>query len=112
MLFGLLIQHVKTGMTGFMAKIVIPILFTGKQKKKSNRWFLYYALFLRVVAMKVKIKSFNVELPEYLTLEKEYDFTISDSGKGGLLINDFADESYINLGCSAHLNDGSWVIVE
>lgn len=61
--------------------------------------------------MKVKIKSFNGELPEYLTLEKEYDFTISDSGKGGLLINDFADETYINLDCSAHLNDGSWEVV-
>ena len=38
--------------------------------------------------MKVKIKSFNGELPEYLTLEEGYDFTISDKEKGGLLIDE------------------------
>ena len=62
--------------------------------------------------MKVKIKSFNGELPSYLTLGKEYIFTISDNGKGGAFVNDYGDVTYINLECSCHLNGGSWEIVK
>ena len=62
--------------------------------------------------MKVKIKSFNGELPDYLTVGKEYTFTISDSGNGGTFVNDYGDETYTNLECSCHLNDGSWEIVK
>jgi hypothetical protein len=62
--------------------------------------------------MKVKINTYNGELPDYLTDGKEYVFTISDSGKGGTLVNDYGDLSYINLECSCHLNEGSWEIVK
>lgn len=62
--------------------------------------------------MKVKIKSFNGELPEYLTVGKEYVFTISANEKGGTFVNDYGDVTYINLECSCHLNDGSWEIVK
>lgn len=61
--------------------------------------------------MKVKIKHFNDELPEYLTLGKHYDVTLFDNCNGGRIVNDFGDESSINFACSAHLNEGSWEIV-
>lgn len=63
--------------------------------------------------MKIKIKSFNGELPEYLTLGKVYDvWTSSDLWSQGirndifniLVINDFNN-------CK-HINGGSWEIVE
>ena len=62
--------------------------------------------------MKVKIKSYYGELPDYLTVGKEYIFTISDSRNGGTFVNDCGNVTYINLECSCHLNDGSWEIVE
>ena len=62
--------------------------------------------------MKVKINTYNGELPDYLTEDKEYVFTISNNGKGGALVNDYGDETYINLEWSSHLNGGSWGIVK
>lgn len=61
--------------------------------------------------MKVKIKSYNDEMPEYLTEGKEY--SLSDfSGHGGWILDDIGDEIYILLEECAHLNVGSWEIVE
>lgn len=62
--------------------------------------------------MKVRIKNFNGELPEYLTEGKEYDFTMDCNGNGGLINNDFGSFSYIKVIESAHLNGGSWEVVE
>ena len=59
--------------------------------------------------MKVKIKSFNGELPDYLTLGKKYKVSqlsdclfgfVSDDGRRMLA-------TFIN---SAHLNGGSWEV--
>lgn len=62
--------------------------------------------------MKVKIKSFNGVLPEYLTEDKEYDAFPNNNGKGATITNDLGDKSFINLAESCHLNGGSWEIVE
>lgn len=63
------------------------------------------------VEMKVKIKSYNDELVEYLTEGKEY--SLSDfSGHGGVILDDIGYEIYILLEECAHLNGGSWEIVE
>ena len=62
--------------------------------------------------MKVKINTYNGELPDYLTEGKKYILKISDNGKSGTLVDDHGDETYINLECSCHLNDGSWEVVD
>ena len=63
--------------------------------------------------MKVKIKSFNGELPDYLTEDKEYDlWQTSDYWTHGIL----ADNGHnivlsANLNHCFHLNGGSWEII-
>lgn len=62
--------------------------------------------------MKIKIKSFNGELPEYLTLGKEY-VVISNTIKHGVrIVTD--DGMFLSTGInnSPTLNGGSWEIVE
>lgn len=61
--------------------------------------------------MKVKIKSFNGELPYYLTLHKEYELDVNIIGNGWI-IDDSGIECYIRMDDCSHLNDGSWEIVE
>lgn len=61
--------------------------------------------------MKVKIKTYNGELPPYLTLDKEYEA----SGNPNVTMQistDVGDKITINMLCSAYLNGGSWEIVE
>jgi hypothetical protein len=63
--------------------------------------------------MKVRIKSFNGELPDYLTLWKEYEvFTTSDMWSY-VIKNDINKNLIIfNFKKCKHLNGGSWEIVE
>lgn len=63
--------------------------------------------------MKVKIKSFNGELPSYLTVGKEYEVDCFFEGNK-LLPCILDDDNYlivlIKNRCS-HLNGGSWEVV-
>ena len=61
--------------------------------------------------MKVKIKSFNGELPHYLTLGKEYDL-YEDGSLPPHLICDEGKKVYIIINECFHLNGGSWEIVK
>ena len=60
--------------------------------------------------MKVRIKSFNGELPSYLTVGKLYDAT--GDGISCEIIDDDGDVINVYILCSSHLNDGSWEIVD
>ena len=62
--------------------------------------------------MKVKIKHFNGELPHYLTLNKVYKVTPSVGFEDLYdLRDDVGDTLNIGLEDCAHLNYGSWEIV-
>lgn len=64
--------------------------------------------------MKVKIKSFNGELPEYLTLGKVYD-VVNDCGNFGIYVDIVGDDGFLvflDIDDCSHLNGGSWEIVE
>ena len=65
--------------------------------------------------MKVKIKSFNGELPSYLTEGKEYDVDCfyEDNRRYPCIYADNNHHIVLQLGnkCS-HLNGGSWEVVE
>lgn len=61
--------------------------------------------------MKVKIKSFNGELPEYLTDGKEYE-AMERSDYSLLIIDNDGDSILCLLSGCHHLNGGSWEIVE
>ena len=64
--------------------------------------------------MKVRIKTYNKDLPSYLTMGKEYDlWQTSDYWTHGIL----ADNGHnivlsTNLNQCFHLNGGSWEIVK
>lgn len=60
--------------------------------------------------MKVRIKIFNGELPDYLTLGKFYEVLNGDE-LGCDIVDDVGDILRIYPLCSSHLNDGSWEIV-
>ena len=61
--------------------------------------------------MKVKIKSFNGELPSYLTAGKEYD-ACGHPDITMQIQTDYGDTITINMRESAFLNGGSWEAVE
>ena len=62
--------------------------------------------------MKVKIKSFNGELPSYLTAGKVYDAD-EYSVCGKLYMWDDTDDFvFIRMKNCPHLNGGSWEIVD
>ena len=63
--------------------------------------------------MKVKIKSFNGELPSYLTVGKEYEVVnwYGVAIKNPMIIDDLGDEIAIVVSKSSHLNGGSWEVV-
>lgn len=61
--------------------------------------------------MKVKIKCFNGDLPEYLTLNKEYQVITFDE-KGFDFLDDANDWVYTLVEKSSILNGGSWEIVK
>lgn len=63
--------------------------------------------------MKVRIKSFNGELPEYLTEGKVYD--VDSISKTGCLFWAFCDDSQLDcflFSECGHLNGGSWEVIE
>lgn len=61
--------------------------------------------------MKVKIKSCNGGLPEYLTEGKEYPLS-GFNEFGGTITDDEGYEIYIFISECCFLNGGSWEIVE
>lgn len=61
--------------------------------------------------MKIKIKNFNGELPDYLTMGKVYDFNKTGL-KSGYIYYDDGSYDYIFIDKSNHLNGGSWEIVD
>ena len=63
--------------------------------------------------MKVKIKSFNGELPSYLTTGKEYKVEVLDDyGLGCYILDDDGVEIFTLFNNTNHLNGGSWEIIE
>lgn len=65
--------------------------------------------------MKVRIKSFNGELPDYLTFSKEYDVVETNTFPKDFHTQYIKDDLLrlitIKLNNSNHLNGGSWEIV-
>lgn len=61
--------------------------------------------------MKIRIKTYNGELPSYLTMGKFY--RVSGRAAEQLIIyDDFNNRAYIDIGDYCyHLNGGSWEIV-
>ena len=63
--------------------------------------------------MKIKIKSYNGELPNYLTLDKEYEVLECDDDVDGFSIVDDQGAIIYTLRTSIrHLDGGEWEIVE
>ena len=64
--------------------------------------------------MKVKIKSFNGELPDYLTLGKVYEVVsiLLDGGNFPRIVTDDGFKLILCLYSCDYLNGGSWKIVE
>ena len=65
--------------------------------------------------MKIKIKNFNGELPDYLTVGKGYEIEHINSEGGRFIISDLEgdDDDYILVSMSdcKHLNGGSWEVM-
>ena len=61
--------------------------------------------------MKVKIKSFNGELPDYLTVGKEYEVK-NFNGSSVLIESDHGELIFTEINGTSHLNGGSWEVVE
>ena len=61
--------------------------------------------------MKIRIKTYNGELPSYLTVGKVYDGAINYSSPYVLILDDYGDELDVRLDSSNHLNGGSWEVV-
>ena len=62
--------------------------------------------------MKVKIKSFNGELPSYLTLGKEYNVEEWYDNFTCYILDDDGVEIFTLINNTNHLNGGSWEVVE
>ena len=65
--------------------------------------------------MKIRIKTYNGELPSYLTVGRVYGIEHIDSNGGRFIISDLDgdDDDYIvvsMIDCK-HLNDGAWEVV-
>lgn len=61
--------------------------------------------------MKIRIKTYNGELPSYLTGNKEYEA----SGNPNITMQiktDISDTITVNMRESAFLNGGSWEVVD
>ena len=61
--------------------------------------------------MKVKIKTYNGELPSYLTLDKVYDVIHVIDDLYEIIEKDNDSEIVIRITCCAYLNGGSWEVV-
>lgn len=62
--------------------------------------------------MKIKIKCFNGVLPDYLTEGKVYEVKPHENGIGGWIVADNGVEGYTCFKNTAHLNGGSWEVVD
>ena len=62
--------------------------------------------------MKIRIKEYNGELPDYLTLGEVYDFHKWSDDNDGSIQDDIGIGLYIFLDCCDFLNGGSWEIIE
>lgn len=60
--------------------------------------------------MKIKIKNFNGELPDYLTVGKEYECFVNFGDIS--FPDDIGVQIYIDMDICCHLNGGSWEVVE
>jgi len=61
--------------------------------------------------MKIQIKTYNDELPSYLTVGKVYLLdTINDLDSGDIYCGD-GDRITIKINDCAHLNGGSWEVL-
>ena len=60
--------------------------------------------------MKVKIKSFNGQLPSYLTVGRVYS-VFSFNGSSALIRTDEGDLIFTEIRGAYHLNGGSWEVV-
>lgn len=60
--------------------------------------------------MKIRIKTYNGELPSYLTVGKVYEF-IKVGKHGGTIWHEDGSKDYVILDCCDHLNGGSWEVV-
>lgn len=60
--------------------------------------------------MKVKIKSFNGDLPSYLTVGREYVCFVNFGDIS--FLDDIGVQTYIDIDNCRHLNGGSWEVVE
>ena len=62
--------------------------------------------------MKIRIKTYNGELPSYLTVGKVYEVERLDSSKTRAVItHDDGEMIMTNLHKSGYLNGGSWGVV-
>ena len=62
--------------------------------------------------MKIRIKTYNGELPSYLTLCKEYKVEeFGDEGFGCYIVDDDGVEIFTVINNTHHLNGGSWEVV-
>lgn len=62
--------------------------------------------------MKIKIKSFNGELPSYLTVGKVYNVDCIESFTSVSITNDLDKFIVVRVVNCPHLNGGSWEVVE
>lgn len=63
--------------------------------------------------MKIRIKTYNGELPSYLTVGKVYEVIKPETNEDvGTIINDNGYEITLIMEGTSHLNGGSWEIVD
>lgn len=62
--------------------------------------------------MKIKIKSFNGELPSYLTVGKVYEVDCVESFTSVSITSDLNKFTVVRITNCPHLNGGSWEIVD
>lgn len=61
--------------------------------------------------MKIRIKTYNGELPSYLTVGKVYPLDTINDFYGGYIFDDSGEKISIEIKECAYLNGGSWEIV-
>ena len=63
--------------------------------------------------MNIKIKSFNGDLPDYLTVGKVYEVIKPETNEDvGTIISDDGYEITLIMEGTSHLNGGSWEVVD
>ena len=60
--------------------------------------------------MKIRIKTYNGELPSYLTVGKVYRVG-GRSDKSKIIYDNNNQRTFICIECCRHLNGGSWEVV-